>query len=211
MGREANCTCIWAGKSADVKALLETHELILRGNLKKKVPMAGLKSVRVDGDDLCFKVGRESVSLALGSKDAASWAKKIATPPPSLKDKLGLKAGDKAFVIGSVTDRALAAALKGAVTTSAAEAKIAVAQVEEEKDLLKAIRACPKAAPIWIVHRKGKGADFGETPVRDGSRACSPQMMCDDPGDGRGRRPWEPPDETGTRWKEWRARRDSNS
>lgn len=171
MGREAVCTCTWAGTSAEVKALLETHELILRGGIKKKLPIADLKSVHADGEDLCFKVGRESVSLTLGPKEAASWAKKIATPPPSLKDKLGLKGNDKAFVIGALKDAALSDALKGAITTSAAAAKVAVAAVENEKDLAKAIKACPKGTPVWIVHRKGKAAAFGETPVRTAMRA----------------------------------------
>jgi hypothetical protein len=171
VGRETACICRWGGERAEVKALLETHELILRGELKRKVSLGDLKNVRVDGGDLCFKVGRESVTLTLGAKDAASWAKKIAAPPPSLKDKLGLEEGDKAFVIGAVKDSALAAALKGATTSSAAKAKIVVAVVEDEKELLQAARACPKGTPIWIVHRKGKAASFGETPVRAAMRA----------------------------------------
>jgi hypothetical protein len=171
MGREAICTCHWGGESAEVKALLETHELILRGDLKKKVPIPELKDVRADGGDLVFKVGRESVVLTLGEKDAASWAKKIKIPPPTLKDKLGLKDGAKALVLGAVKDAALKEALKGASTKTPDKAAMAVAIVESEKDLAAAIRACPKAAPIWIVHRKGKAARFGEAPVRATMRA----------------------------------------
>lgn len=170
MGREAICTCRWAGKSAEVKALLETHELILRGDLKKKVPLAEIRDVRADGEDLVFKVGRETVTLSLGAKNAASWAKKIKAPPPSLKDKLGLKDGAKALVIGAVKDPALAAALKGAATKTAANAAMAVAVVETENDLAQAIRVCPAGAPLWIVHRKGKAASFGEAPVRAAMR-----------------------------------------
>ncbi len=171
MGREALCTCRWGGERAEVKALLETNELIVRGELKRKVPLADLKSVRVDGDDLVFKVGRESVALTLGAKDALSWAKKIATPPPSLKDKLGLKGNAKALVIGSVKDLALAEALKGATTKAATKAMIVVAVVENEKDLAKALKSSPTGTPIWIVHRKGKAASFVETPVRTAMRA----------------------------------------
>lgn len=171
MGREAVCVVRWGGKSAEAKALLETHELILRGDLKRKVAIADLKNVRVDGEDLLFSAAGESVALTLGAKAAAGWAKKIATPPPSLKEKLGLKEGAKAMVIGAVTDAALAAALNGASTSSAAKAKLAVAQVESEKQLAAAVRACSKPVPIWIVHRKGKGARFGEAAVRAAMRA----------------------------------------
>ncbi len=171
MGREAICTCRWGGKTAEVKALLETRELILRGDFKKKMQISELKDVRADGDDLVFKVGGESVALTLGEKNAAGWVKKIKTPPPSLKDKLGLKGGAKALVIGAVKDPALKEALTGAATKAAAKAEMAVAVVENEKELAQAIRACPRDAPIWIVHRKGKGAGFGDTPVRAAMRA----------------------------------------
>lgn len=166
MGREATCTCSWGGKDAEVKALLESQELILRGAIKKKIPLAEFKDVRAQDEDLIFKVGRERVALSLGSKDAASWAKKILTPPPSLKDKLGLKDGAKAFVIGAVKDKALADALKGATTKTIAKAAIAVAVVENDADLAHAIRGYPKGPPIWVVHRKGKAALFGEAPIR---------------------------------------------
>ena len=171
MGREALCICRWGSASAEVKALLETHELILRGGLKRKVALADLTGVHVDGDELCFKVGRESVALSLGAKDAASWAKKIAKPAPSLADKLGLKGEAKALVIGALKDAALSAALKGRTTKTGAKAAVAVAVVESEKDLAKALRAAPAAIPIWIVHGKGKAASFGETPVRAFMRA----------------------------------------
>ena len=171
MGREAVCLCRWDAHKGEVKALLESHELILRGEIKRKVAVADLKSVTVDGDDLRFKVGRESVALRLGAKDAASWAKKIATPPPSLKEKLGLKDGAKALAIGPLKDAVLAEALKGATTTSATKAALAVAVIENDKDLAKAISACPPATPIWIVHRKGKAATFGDTPIRAAMRA----------------------------------------
>lgn len=171
MGREALCAARWGAKTGEVKALLETFDLILRGDLKRKALISDLKSVRVDGDDLCFKVGRESVALTLGAKDAASWAMKIATPPPSLADKLGLKDDAKALVIGPVKDTALAAALKGATTKAPAKAVMALAVVENEKDLTAAIRVCPAGVPIWIVHRKGKAARFGEAPVRAAMRA----------------------------------------
>lgn len=171
MGREAVCPCRWGADKGEVKALLESHELILRGDIKRKVAVAELKSVTVDGDDLRFKVGRESVALRLGAKDAASWAKKIATRPPSLKEKLGLKDGAKALAIGPLKDPALAEALKGATTTSATKAALAVAVIENDKDLAKAIRACPPATPLWIVHRKGKAATYGDTPIRAAMRA----------------------------------------
>lgn len=171
MGREALCACRWGAETGEVKALLESSELILRGDIRRKVPLADLKSVRVEDKDLCFKVGRESVALSLGATIAGSWAKKIAMPAPSLREKFGLKDGAKALAIGPLSDSVLAAALDGATTASRGKAAIAVAVVENEKDLGKAIRRCPFGMPIWIVHRKGKAAAYGETPIRAAMRA----------------------------------------
>jgi hypothetical protein len=82
-----------------------------------------------------------------------------------------LEDGAKALVIGQVQDAALAEALEGAITKTPAKAAIVVAVVEDEKGLAKTLRACPSGAPIWIVHRKGKDAAFGENAVRAAMRA----------------------------------------
>lgn len=40
MGREATCTCDWNGIQAEVKALIEPPELILRGAIRRRIPIA---------------------------------------------------------------------------------------------------------------------------------------------------------------------------
>lgn len=49
MGREALCTCVWSGEKGKVKVLLEPPELILRGEMRRRVPFAKMKQVRADG------------------------------------------------------------------------------------------------------------------------------------------------------------------
>jgi hypothetical protein len=66
MGREAVCTCDWAGTVAEVKALLETNEIILRGAMRKRIPFSEIKNVNAKPDRLCFNVAGEAVQLALG-------------------------------------------------------------------------------------------------------------------------------------------------
>jgi hypothetical protein len=70
MGREATCMCAWNGELAQVKALLETHELILRGALRRRVSFADMKLVRAEAGRLSFCVGIDRVSLALGDVTA---------------------------------------------------------------------------------------------------------------------------------------------
>ena len=44
MGRELLCTVRTAGKTAGGKALLETSEILFRGDLRLKIPIASLTS-----------------------------------------------------------------------------------------------------------------------------------------------------------------------
>ncbi len=110
MGREAICECTSAGTTAEVKALLESDELILRGNIRMRAPLHTLRDVRVESESLCFNLDKHPVQLHLGAAVAKSWAKKIKTPPPSLADKLGIT-GKTVRTIGSISDRSLDSAL----------------------------------------------------------------------------------------------------
>ena len=49
MGSEATCTLSYAGETAEVKALLETDELITRGPVRLKIPLAGLQAEALNG------------------------------------------------------------------------------------------------------------------------------------------------------------------
>src|SRR6478672_7246380 len=89
MGREAQCVCIWNGEKCNVKALLEPPELILRGEIRRRLPFSKMKSIKADGHLLHFKFATDSVSLGLGSALAAKWADVLLKPPPSLAKKLG--------------------------------------------------------------------------------------------------------------------------
>ena len=100
MGLEAECSCRWSGGAAPVKALLESRELILRGGPRRTLPFATIQSAAIDGDGLVLTTADETYRLDLGAARAARWKTRIETPPPTLKDKLGLRDGATAFVIG---------------------------------------------------------------------------------------------------------------
>ena len=74
MGREAICTCDWAGEVTEVKALLESGEIILRGGLRKRLPFRDLQQVKAVAGRLCFTVACERAELLLGSPAAEKWA-----------------------------------------------------------------------------------------------------------------------------------------
>jgi hypothetical protein len=158
-----------------VKALLEPDELILRGEIRRRVRLDALSAVAAGDSGVSFQVGPDHVALDLGAAAAVRWAKKIARPPPSLREKLGLGAGAKAFVAGAVRDEALVAALAGARSAVAADAACSVAEVGGSDELNAAVtahQALPEGSPIWIVHGKGREAIFGEAAVRGAMRAA---------------------------------------
>lgn len=63
MGREAVCTCIWNGKKYQVKAPLEPPDLIPRGDLRHRVPLAEITGLEREGDYLLFHLEANSVRL----------------------------------------------------------------------------------------------------------------------------------------------------
>jgi hypothetical protein len=175
MGREARCRCRFDGGEGEVKALLETHELILRGDLRRKFLIGALADVRAEGEDLLFTAAADHIALALGASVAARWAKAIATPPPTLTRKLGIGPKTRVLVVGGIDDPELRTATEAATTNRPAEATFALSQVSDERDLDRAVRQHARLAdakaPLWIVYAKGPASKYGETAVRAAMRA----------------------------------------
>ena len=172
MGREVQCTCRWGDHSGVVKALLESDEIIVRGEIKGRIRLVELKHLQVDAAGLHFAAGRDQIALLMGVTEAERWVKKIKTPQPSLRDKLGLSNEAKALVVGRIGDAALADALGGFAATT--DAKMVVAIAREQRHLVAATQMAKRltaGAAIWIVYEKGKNSIFGETRVRESMRA----------------------------------------
>jgi class 3 adenylate cyclase len=155
---------------AEVKALLETGELILRGEIRRRVPFSEITSVTAQSDSLRFRVGREAVELVLGAAMAAKWAEVITTPPPSLARKLGINGGTVVRVVGDIEDEDLIGALAEAARVTALGANLMVACVDTPESLHAAYRqareALKEGAPIWVVYAKGPGHALNEEAIR---------------------------------------------
>jgi hypothetical protein len=169
MGREATCRCDWGGTVAEVKALLESGELILRGGLRKRLPFDELKKMKVETDRLCFTVSGEEVQLLLGAA-AEKWALAIETPPPSLARKLGITNKTVVQTIGNMDDLGLKSALAEAARISARESDLIVANVDTPEAVEAALREVKtqlaKGVPIWMVYAKGPGHALNEAAIR---------------------------------------------
>ena len=174
MGREAVCTCDWAGTVGEVRALLESNELILRGDIRKRVAFQKIKGVKAESDCLCFAVGGEKVQLVLGAFVAAKWAATITSPPASLARKLGITEKTVVRTIGNTDDENLKAALAEAARVSSQGANLTVACVDTPESLKMAIKqagdAVANSVPIWIVYAKGPGHPLNEAAIRTALR-----------------------------------------
>jgi hypothetical protein len=178
MGQEARCQARIGERVLDVKALLESDELILRGEHRARISFASLDSVEAVDGNLTVRHGGEPIVLELGPA-AARWAHKM-LHPPTLLDKLGVKDGQRIAVIG-VSDSPLLASLRGRVGLveyeslesaawdhlDGAELDLVVMQVDQPDDLdviAMAAQIIDQAGAIWLIHPKGR-ADLRDTDV----------------------------------------------
>ncbi len=170
MGQEAQCTCIWNGEKCEVKAVLEPPELILRGEIRRRLPFTKMKCVKAEGNLLHFKFEGQSVSLQLGDLIAAKWAEALLKPPPTLAKKLGITPEATVRMIGPIDDSALKKALAEAKDVSERKGDLILARVDTPADLDDALnRAASQlqtGVPIWFLYRKGPGHPLNENQVR---------------------------------------------
>jgi len=173
MGREAITRAEVGDATGDVRALLESTELILRGDIRRRFQRDRLADVCVDGEVLHITFEDETVALHLGAGVAETWAKAIATPPPSLRAKLGLAKGARAYRVGRFEDAALDEAMAGTLVDTMADADMMIACLADPGDLdtALAVHAGNPTIPVWAVYPKGAGVAFGDGAIRSLLRA----------------------------------------
>ncbi len=98
MGRELLCTVHSGGKTSSGKALLETNEIVFRGDSRLKIPLASLKLVAARDGELHLRWAEGTAVFELGEQ-AEKWAHKI-LHPKSTAEKLGIKPGLTISAIG---------------------------------------------------------------------------------------------------------------
>lgn len=170
MGYEAQALCELGMKRENVKALLESHELLLRGAIKRRFAITTMVNPRVRDGVLTFEAADgATVSLHLGSDVSQLWLRKIQTPPPSLADKLGIGPDQPAAVFGTVPDEALSQALSsGTETRNLQTATVLIAVVKTPADLVAAVQmhADMPCRGLWIIHQKGPKAALPDAQIR---------------------------------------------
>jgi hypothetical protein len=168
MGLEANILCHHEGLCFEGKALLESHELILRGALKLRVPLGAIKNLHIRDDCLVFEYQDDEYALELG-KDCEIWRAKILAPPKTLSEKLGIKATSKIFKYNDFTSDAVNIAIGGENFSPINEADLIFIQAISNDNLARFLDFYFENQLVkmfWVIHPKGKKADFKENDVR---------------------------------------------
>lgn len=161
MGSEELTTVDHLGKSHRGKVLLESNEVIFRGDdLRFKIPFTSIKSVTAANGQLRIKTPHGESVFHLGNK-AGKWRGKIANPK-SLIDKLGPKPNDQVVVQGKFPpefSRDLKKQEVKLTTKILSTTKWIFLAVETQSDLSK-IKSTAKsmsgANALWIVYPKGQ-------------------------------------------------------
>jgi hypothetical protein len=163
MGAEARCKVRHGGQVAAAKALLETDEVVIRGDLRITIPLRDVTAATaLDGALHLTWPGGPTV-LELGAQ-AARWANRIRSPRGRL-DKLGIKPGQSVAVLG-VDDPEfldeLARRLEHYSTKASKEHDVIFLSATDAAalDRLPRLKASLKRdGALWVVRPKGKGAE----------------------------------------------------
>ncbi|MGL4321798.1 MAG: hypothetical protein ACRCS3_13135 [Paracoccaceae bacterium] len=173
MGREVQAQVRFLGQTGLVRALLESDALILRGEVRLRLPRTGLHGWRADGDDLHLNTPSGPLTLTMGPQEAGKWVQALNKPLPSLPQKLGL-ADAVVWPLTPIDDPVLVAALLGANCNTGPQATLGIAIVCSTGDLdtVLATHAAHPDLPIWVANLKGPKAAMPESDIRTALRAA---------------------------------------
>ncbi len=160
----------FGGKVFKGKALLETDELIFRGEHRLRIPFKKMKSVEANDGELrvFFEDGTASFVI---DKKAEQWEDKILRPK-SVLDKLGVKEDSRVSVDG-ITDRDFLSQLKDKTNNASLKklqrgSDIIFYAADSKKELLKLKglkQFLKNNGALWIVSLKGRQAKIKDTEV----------------------------------------------
>lgn len=166
VGYEAKCRVRvvenGAAREADGTVLLETDELVVRGDARVRVKRADIQRIARRAGAVTVTSPRATITLSLGEPAAERWEKKLGEAPKRLIDKLDVKPGAAVLLIGTHDD-ALCAQLaeRTSVVSRARTSKnrdVVFVDVRGAADMSRIARAnsaITDDGAIWVVHPKG--------------------------------------------------------
>ena len=161
MGKELNCPVRFGKQQSEGKALLETSEILFRGDFRLKIPFSAIKSAKAVDGQLRLQTADGLAVFHLGAA-SGKWCDKILHPKSRI-EKLGVKLGAKVALLG-VFDAEFLREL-GSLTRTVSKEKAAsdsecIFFAADSKGHLGSLSKISKpmqgAAALWIVYPKGQ-------------------------------------------------------
>jgi hypothetical protein len=176
VGQSVRCLAAFEGQTAEGTAQLETDELRFRGAFRLTIPFRDVRRAVARDGRLTVTFGGGTADFDLGAR-APKWADKI-LHPPTLLDKLGIKAGQRVRLVG-ITDKDFIRDLTepgvvGGRSTAGGPPDLLFYGAETTADLdgVGPLReALPAEGALWIVYPKGR-RDLREVDVLGAGRAA---------------------------------------
>jgi hypothetical protein len=156
-----SCKVRLGKQESDGKALLETSEILFRGDFRLKIPFSTIKSAKAVDGELSLQTAEGLAVFQLGAA-AEKWCEKILHPKSRI-EKLGVKPAARVSLLGDFDAGFLAEI--GKLTKSVSKSKIAAdsewiffsADSKEDLDALSKIaKSMEGAAALWVVYPKGQ-------------------------------------------------------
>jgi hypothetical protein len=166
MGSAVKCRVRFGKQESEGKALLETSEIIFRGDFRLKIPFATILSAKVVDDELQLQTAEGMAIFELGAVTATQWREKILHPKTRI-EKLGIKPGTRVSLIGFekrdeefVTEIQKAKALMTpAGNTLPKNSDSIFLRIDSKKQLGQVAKIAEQlcgAAALWVIYPKGR-------------------------------------------------------
>ena len=161
MGNELKCTVRFGKETSEGKALLETSEVLFRGDFRLKIPFATIKSAKAVDGELRLESANGQAIFEIGPA-AEKWRDKILHPKTRI-EKIGLKPGAKVSLFGSFDAefldelKSLAAIVtKNKLAADSDAIFLAANSRNELSPVAKIAKSLKGATALWIVYPKGQ-------------------------------------------------------
>jgi hypothetical protein len=174
LGNEIRCSVRFGDKTHTGLALLETNEIVFRGDVRLKIPLKSVRSVSASNGKLYLMWDDGAAIFELGGH-ADRWAHKI-LHPRSTAEKLGIKPGLVISAIGMKDADFLEELRKTALRFSASKPSQDCDLIFLAADDMKALARLNVATSclgdsgaLWIIYPKGQ-QEIKEQHVLDAGR-----------------------------------------
>ena len=161
MGNELKCTVSFGEQKSEGKALLETSEILFRGDFRLKIPFSTIKSAKAVDGELRLQTAEGLAVFHLGVA-AEEWCDKILHPKSRI-EKLGVKPEARVSLWGEFESefvREVAGLTRLVSKSKVTKDTDCIFMAVDSKGDLGALQKIPRvmkgAAALWIVYPKGQ-------------------------------------------------------